>query len=387
MTRQADFVVVGAGLLGLAAGRALARRGREVTVLEQASVGHPGSGSKGSCRIFRLGYSDPGYVRAARRSRELWHSLESDCSRKILYPVPQLTIGAGLAGVRDAMTAAGAPTEMLSAAEAMARFPGVRVDGPALLEPESAVTAADVAVAALAAGVPEIRTGVRVSALADDGRRVTLETSEGPLSARAVVLCAGPETAGLLGWAEWSAPTLEQVAYLEPVSPAGPGMPIFLCHDQQIPYGLPVPGSSQYKAGLHQSGTRIRPGAPQDQSADPDLAGQLEEMARRYLPGFGPRAVRTERCVYDNTPDEDFVLDRIGNVVVGSGTSGHGFKFGPLLGEWLAALATGEDDLLGGNELAGLTARLRLGRPGVGRVGVERERREPGGLSRPAAGT
>lgn len=395
MTREADFVVVGAGLLGLAAGRALAGRGREVTVLEQASVGHPGSGSKGSCRIFRLGYRDPGYVRAARRSRALWHSLESDCSRKILYPVPQLTIGAGLAGVRDAMTAAGAPTEMLSAAEAMARFPGVRVDGPALLEPESAVTAADVAVAALAAGVPEIRTGVRVTALADDGRRVTLETSEGRLSARAVVLCAGPETAGLLGWAEWSAPTLEQVAYLEPASSAGtarPGMPIFLCHDQRIPYGLPVPGSPLYKTGLHQSGTRIRPGAPQDQSADPDLAGQLEEMAGRYLPDFGPRAVRTERCVYDNTADDDFVVDRIGNVVVGSGTSGHGFKFGPLLGEWLAALATGEDDLLGGDELAGLAARLRLGRPGlgrqgVGRVGVERERREPDGLSRPAAGT
>ncbi len=366
-------MVVGAGLLGLAAGRALANRGREVTVLEQASVGHPGSGSKGSCRIFRLGYSDPDYVRGARRSRELWHALESLCYRKILFPVPQLTIGAGLAGVRDAMTAAGAPTEMLSAAQAMARFPGVRVDGPALLEPESAVTAADVAVAALAAMVPEIRTGVRVSALADDGRRVTLETSEGRLSARAVVLCAGPETAGLLGWAEWSAPTLEQVAYLEPASPAGAageGMPIFLCHDQRIPYGLPVPGSSLYKTGLHQSGTRIRPGAPQDQSADPDLALQLEEMAGRYLPGFGPRAVRTERCVYDNTPDDDFVVDRIGNVVVGSGTSGHGFKFGPLLGEWLAALATGEDDLLGGDELAGLAARLRLGRLRLGRQGV-----------------
>ena len=49
----------------------------------------------------------------------------------------------------------------------------------------------------------------------------------------------------------------------------------------------------------------------------------------------------TERCVYDNSADTDFVLDRIGSVVVGCGTSGHGFKFGPLLGQVLADLAEG----------------------------------------------
>ena len=47
----------------------------------------------------------------------------------------------------------------------------------------------------------------------------------------------------------------------------------------------------------------------------------------------------TERCVYDNSADTDFVLDRVGSVVVGCGTSGHAFKFGPLLGELLADLA------------------------------------------------
>ena len=56
-----------------------------------------------------------------------------------------------------------------------------------------------------------------------------------------------------------------------------------------------------------------------------------------------PDLVRTERCVYDNSPDEDFIVDRVGRIVIGSGTSGHGFKFGPLLGEWLADLATGRE--------------------------------------------
>jgi sarcosine oxidase len=82
---------------------------------------------------------------------------------------------------------------------------------------------------------------------------------------------------------------------------------------------------------------------------DDGLVAELSASARRLLPGLGPDPVATERCVYDNTPDGDFVVDRVGRVVIGSGTSGHGFKFAPLLGEVLADLATdvAHDDDLG----------------------------------------
>ncbi len=123
--------------------------------------------------------------------------------------------------------AAGLRSELLPPGEAAARFPAVRLPGPVLLEPESAVIAADQALAALAGGGPQVRTGVRVTGLADDGRRVRVETSAGPLSARVVIICAGPFTSGLLGSAGTAvpaAPTQEQVAYLAPVT-AGPGGP------------------------------------------------------------------------------------------------------------------------------------------------------------------
>ncbi len=371
MTGVRDVAIVGAGLLGLAAARVLTGRGRDVVVLEQAQVGHPGAGSKGSCRIFRLGYPDPGYVAAARRAGELWRDLEAESGRQLRWPAPQLSFGPGLRDVERALQAAGVPGELLPAAVVTARFPEIRVGGPALLEPESAVLAADQALEVLAARAGEIRTGVRVTRLADDGRRVTLHTSAGPVTARAVIVTAGPWSRGLLaplGIPVPTRPTLEQVGYLRPAATSSgsgaAGPPIFICHDDQSPYGLPVPGSPLYKIGMHTSGRRTDPDA-QDQSPDPELISRLSRVAAWLLPGYDPEPAVSERCVYDNTPDEDFVVDRIGNVVIGCGTSGHGFKFGPLFGEWLADLAAGATDGPG----PGLRARFAAGRfasPGGG---------------------
>jgi sarcosine oxidase len=364
MTEVRDVAIVGAGLLGLAAARVLTEGGRDVVVLEQAQIGHAGAGSKGSCRIFRLGYPDPGYVAAARRAGELWRDLEAESGRQLRWPAPQLSFGPGMRDVQRALRAAGAPGELLSAAEVAARFPEVRVGGPALLEPESAAIAAGQALEALAARAGELRTETRVLSLADDGRQVTLRTSAGPITARAAIVTAGPWSRGLLarlGVAVPTTATLEQVGYLRPAA-TQPGSgaadaPIFICHDDQSPYGLPVPGSPLYKIGMHTSGRRTDPDA-QDQSPDAELISRLSRIAARLLPGYDPEPAATERCVYDNTPDEDFVVDRIGNVVIGCGTSGHGFKFGPLFGEWLADLATGA----AGGPDPGLRARFAAGR-------------------------
>jgi sarcosine oxidase len=130
MESRSDVVVVGAGLLGLASARALARRGYAVIVLERAEIGHEAGGSKGSCRVFRLGYDDPEYVGLAMRAREPWAELEDECGRQLLQPTPHLTLGHGLGAVREAMQSAGAPCELLPADEAAARFPEIAIGGP-----------------------------------------------------------------------------------------------------------------------------------------------------------------------------------------------------------------------------------------------------------------
>lgn len=343
-----EFAVVGGGLLGLSAAWALSRRGHEVLVIDQAPVGHIGGGSHGTCRIFRLGYEHPAYVSLGRQARDAWTELEDTCGERLLHPTPQLTFGPQMEQVRGALEQAGAPGEMLSAAEAEQRFPGVAVSGPVLYEPESAVIAADFALAALARLTPRVSEPTRVTAIAEHGRRVRVSTADGDIDAGRVVVCAGASTAGLIAGAGITVPgsaTMEQVAYLAPADASRGAkqadVPIFVHYGGEFPYGLPVPGSDTYKIGIHFGGPAIDP-ERQDHTENAGLSTRIERAARRFLPGFDPHPVAVERCIYDNSPDTDFIIDRIGSIVIGSGTSGHGFKFGPLIGEWLAWLATGD---------------------------------------------
>lgn len=347
---RTEFAVVGAGLLGLSAAWALKRRGHEAAVIDQAPVGSNLGGSFGACRIFRLGYESASYVSLAMRARTTWADLEDACGEKLLYPAPQLTFGPQMHQVRAALEEAGAPGQLLSAQAAAERFPGFAAPGEVLYEPESAVTLADRSLNALASLIGFDGEPALVTALADTGHRVRISTTAGEVEAGRVIVCAGPWTPKIAASAGISVPGwagMEQVAYLAPqerpgrLDSAAPGtMPIFVHYGGEFAYGMPVPGSDQIKIGIHFGGPPVDPDQ-QDHTVHPGLSARIDRAARQFLPTYDPSPVTTERCIYDNSPDTDFIIDRVGNIVIGSGTSGHGFKFGPLIGEWLADLATG----------------------------------------------
>ncbi len=352
--------MVGAGLLGLCAAQALARRKWQVTVLEAAgTVGHARSGSKGDARIFRLGYPDPLHVEMALGARDLWLALERAGGRPLLHTTGQVTFGdlAALDAIAAALATSGAPAEWLSPADAAARWRGIAPSGPVLVEPASGVLAADACLRVLCeTGGFDLRTGVAVRALRQRPGGATVTTAAGQdLDADVVVDTAGPRTLALLEDAVATvvaAPSLPQVAYFRPVpgSPPAGTLPVFIEWGDDMIYGLPVPGrgahGGTYKVSHHTPGSPLDPDGfdpvdPAPFADDPALVAMLGGAVRRLLPALLPEPVATERCVYDNSSDADFVLDRVGNVVVGCGTGGHAFKFGPLLGEVLADLADG----------------------------------------------
>jgi sarcosine oxidase len=333
---RSEFVVVGAGLLGLATAYALHQRGRDVVVLEREHVGHERAGSKGASRIFRLGYTDPLYVGMALRALPLWHALEVASGRSLLLRTGQCSFGPHLDALLAAMKAANAPARRMPLAEVRATFPDLAAPGDAIYEPESAVIDAAGTLAALAAPL-RVEEHTTVTAIADDGRRVRAETITKGFEANAVVVCPGHYSAALLGLPTYA--SLEHVAYFRAPQPAAP--PIFIAWEAAPAfYGLPTPALGAYKLAFHHAGARVPPDAPLE--PDEQQVDALRRAAQRWLPGYDPEPVRVETCFYDNTANEDFVLTRRGNVVIGAGTSGHGFKFGPLLGEVLADLATGK---------------------------------------------
>ena len=354
--------MVGAGLLGLSAACALSLRGWAVEVLEAADgIGHRLSGSKGDARIFRLGYLDPHYVAMAHAARTLWRELEERSDRELLHVTGQLSIGdpASLDALIGALAAVAGAAEPLNQREAAARFPDVALSGPAVYEPQSGVLAADECLLALCeTGRLDIRTHTNVTRLEDDGTGVSVHCADRPpILSDVVVDCAGPGACALLGDGApgvGAPPSRPQVAYFRaaPTSGVDPArLPVFIEWGDAMVYGLPVvgpgPRSGLFKVSHHTPGPPLRrydPAAPDDEELeadDPALVHTLTDAVGRLLPGLDPVPVSTERCVYDNSVDTDLVLDRVGNIVVGCGTSGHGFKFGPLLGELLADLAEG----------------------------------------------
>jgi sarcosine oxidase len=350
MVQRADVVVIGAGAMGSATAWWLARQGVDVVLVEQFEQGHALGSSHGGARIFRLAYPDPAYVRLAQESLPLWRELEDDAGATLLDITGAVDHGdpASIDAVAAGLAAGGAAHERLSAKEATARWPGMRFAGEVLFHPDGGRCRAGAAVCALqdraAAHGADVRFGAGPASLdiIDGGDRVEVRAPEADLvwQARVAVVTAGGWVGSVLAGvpAARALPTLtvtqEQVQHFAPRQPAE--WPSFIHHRQPWTYGLLAPGEG-VKVGEHHVGPVIDADrrVPRNANAEATIVRYVEE----WFPGLDPTPVHTAECLYTTTPDESFVLERVGPVVVGSPCSGHGFKFTPAIGRRLAKMA------------------------------------------------
>jgi len=336
-----DVAVIGAGAMGSATAWWLARRDFDVVLLEQFGPGHTRGSSHGGSRIFRLAYDDPEYVRMAQEALPLWRELEDDSGRPLLDRTGALDHGDAVAvgRIAGALSARGAPHEVLAAGAARERWPGMRFDGDVLFHPDGGRCRADDTVAALqaraAAHGADVRFGV-AAALRVRGDRVEVDAGDETLRPATAVVTAGAWVAKVLGDAAPEVTvTQEQVQHFVPHDDGE--WPSFIHHRPPWIYGLRTPGEG-VKVDEHHTGPVVDP----DVRARRDLDAQARVVryVEEWFPGLDPTPVHTTECLYTTTPDESFVLERRGPIVLGSPCSGHGFKFTPLIGRMLADLAT-----------------------------------------------
>ena len=328
---DAEVVIVGAGVMGLAAARALARAGRDVVVCEQFALEHDRGSSHGESRIVRLSYPEERWVRLAQQSYPLWRELEAESGRALLELHGTLDLGDWEPN-RDALAACGIEHEVLDAAELERRFPVRAEPGErALFQADGGIVRADEALAALAGSAAAagavLREGVRVEAVEERADGV----AAGGVAARVAVVTAGAWAPALAGVD--ATPTAETVSYFRLEGPL-PSV-IDTTTGPSSGYALASPGGL-LKAGLHQSGAPVDPDEPRP--PDPELAARTEAWVGRRFRGTEPTELR-QTCLYTRRAGDEFLLERRGSVVLGSACSGHGFKFAPVVGRRLAELA------------------------------------------------
>ena len=362
-----DTLVVGLGAMGSASLYHLALRGARVVGVDAHDPPHRLGSTHGRSRIIREAYYEhPSYVPLVRRAYENWSALERASGATLFRRTGGLMMGAEDSGlVRGALASAaehGIAVETLASREITERFPAFRpaADMIGVLETNAGVLFPEACVrahldGARAAGA-EVRVDTRVTALSREDGRIVALTTGGRIEARRVVIAAGPWASPLLAMLGIAVPLvverqtlhwfddIQDAAHFDPSAcPVG-----LMEHERdRIFYVMPDLGDG-VKAAIHYEGAFVSPETVDREVSDGDTR-PVRALVARFVPGAGQRIRESAVCLYTNTPDLDFIIDRPAaaqDVVLVSACSGHGFKFASAIGEIAAQLALGESPSL-----------------------------------------
>ena len=353
-----DAAVIGLGGMGSATLYHLARGGCRVLGLEQFDIGHALGSSHGSTRIIRLAYSEGSfYVPLLREAYRCWRELEqaAGLDEPLLHVTGGLDIGAPgswtVEGSRKSCLEHGLVFEELDGAELNRRFAGYRLPDSvvAIHQPGGGYVLSEAGIrahvdGAVAAGA-QVLDGLEVTGWTRDGSGLRLETSEGSFEAKRLVVTAGPWVARLCAALRSSCRPERQVMLW--TAPADPGLfqpaafPVFVFEAPQGRfYGFPDHRGEGFKIGkFHHLGQAVDEPTGMDRNCQPQDEAILREGIERYFPAANGPTVKAAACIFTNTPDGHFILDRLPDepdVFVAAGFSGHGYKFCGVIGKLMA---------------------------------------------------
>ena len=363
MPASPDVVVIGAGSFGAWTAWHLRRAGHSVTLVDAFGAGHSRASSGGESRVIRRGYGDRAlYSRWAHASLPQWKDLLAAAGRPELFrETGVLWLGhrddPHVEGTARTLAELGVASEQLTRTDLGGRFPQLDLTDISygVLEPGSGVLLARRAVRTVVDQAERRGAGFRVAAVDPSGFTAQAGAAEvrlgdgSRLSAGALVFACGP-------WLPRFFPTLlapllrttrQEVFFFG--TPAGdrrfapPQLPAWIDFPGGA-YALPDIEGRGVKVGLTALGPTFDPDRG-DRTASTEGLAAARRIVKARLPGLGEAPLLEARvCQYANTPSGDLLVDRHpqhGNVWLAGGGSGHGFKLGPAVGDYVAERIAG----------------------------------------------
>ncbi len=356
------YTVIGAGVFGAWTAYHLLSAGHKVALLDQYGPASSRASSGGETRIIRCAYGpDEIYSRMAKRSLALWSGFFRETGKNFLRRTGVLWMSKPgntyAEQSRETLRKVQVPFRDFSSSELARRYPQIHIDAGtvAIFEPESGALLARQAVQAVVEAFVA-RGGVhRLAAVLTPeghGRLDRILTSDGEsVAADAFVFACGPWLGKvfpkILGHRIF--PTRQEVLFFG--IPAGdrrfepPQMPVWIdFEDNRGMYGFPDLDTRGFKVAFDNHGPAFDPDSGNRLVTTDKIRAARAYVAERFPALRNAPVVDSRVCQYENTSNGDFVIDRhpgFENVWIAGGGSGHGFKHGPAVGEYVAARVTG----------------------------------------------
>lgn len=353
-----DVIVLGLGAMGSAAAYHLARRAPRVLGLEQFTPAHDRGSSHGRSRVIREAYfEDPAYVPLIQRAYDLWDDLQREAETTLLIITGGVMIGPPngelVTGTLASARQHRLRHEVLSAAELRQRFPAFQPDDQTVgvAEPRAGVLFPEECVRAHLDGAAragaELRFEEPVIRWTVDRDAVWVTTPHATYTAGHLVITVGPWAPEILH--ETGLPLVVERNVMYWFQPeraellAPPRFPVFIYEyaRSRFFYGFPMLRGEGVKVAHHHSGEFCTPQTIRREVSDAEVE-RMRALLTRHLPTANGPLLSIATCMYTNTPDGHFVIDRHPawpQVTIACGFSGHGFKFASVVGEILADLA------------------------------------------------
>ncbi|XP_070983386.1 peroxisomal sarcosine oxidase [Oncorhynchus clarkii lewisi] len=358
-----DCIVIGAGVQGSFTAYNLAKNNKKTLLLEQFVLPHSRGSSHGQTRIIRKAYDEDYYTHMMEECYQLWSQLEKEANVKLYRRTGLLVMGPEQGDYqvfKSTLERNKVPIVILPREEFSQHIPHVNLSqgNAALVDTTAGVLYADRTLKTVQrqfhklGGV--IKDGQKVIDITP-GSVVTVTTVSGVYRAKRLVITAGPWANTLLSHTGLQLPLQVikiNVCYWSEKIPGSYNVqhrfPCFIQLESEEAkhhiYGLP---SNEYPGLMkicYHTGPETDPDE-RDRQTDRGDIDILQRYITRCFPGLVPIPAVVESCMYTVTPDEHFILDHHpthSNIVIGAGFSGHGFKFGPIVGKLLCELSQGE---------------------------------------------